>query len=76
MSPVALSSLFLNNLFRMSNNSGKATKAFPCVVLTSPDDVAALTRVSFVIVSTSRSEASTVSIAGNFLVPGWPTDKV
>ena len=60
----------------MSNNSGEATKAFPCVVLTSPDDVAALTRVSFVIVSTSHSKASTVSIAGDFLVPGWPIDKM
>ena len=38
--------------------------------LTSPDDVATLTRVSFMIVSTSRSIASTVSIAGDFPVPG------
>ena len=62
----------------MSNNYGDATKAFPCLemVLTSPGDVVALTRVSFVIVSTSRSVASTVSITGDFPVPGWPTDMV
>ena len=62
----------------MSNNSGDATKAFPCLEmgLTSHDDVVALIRVSFVIVSTSHSVTSTVSITGDFPVPGWPTDMV
>ena len=62
----------------MSNNSGNAIKGSPRLEmgLTSPDDVATLTRVSFMIVSMSRSMASTASIAGDFPVPGLPTDMV
>ena len=62
----------------MSNNSGDVIKGSPRLEmgLTSPDDVATLTRVSFMIVSTSRSMASTVSIAADFPVPGLRTDMV
>ena len=48
----------------MSNNSGEAMKALPCFdrVFTKPAEVVALTRVSL--------EMQSVSIAGDFPVPG------
>ena len=74
MSPVALSSSFLRSLFKnlMSNNSGDATKALPCLemVFTTLDDVVVLTRVFFEKVSMSQSVASTVSMAGDFPARG------
>ena len=56
----------------MSNNSGDATRALLCLemVFTSADYVVVLTRVSFEMVSMSQSVASTVSMAGDFPVPG------
>ena len=54
----------------MSNSSGDARKAFPCLemVFIKPGDVVALTGVSLLVQSMSRRTARTVFTAGDFPV--------